>query len=259
MNNEPCLLVGETGTGKTTAVQIVSYCMKIEKILECTEKNEQENVHSSPAHHHCYELAIVNCHQQTESSDFLGSQRPIRNKGDLEIRLNQVRSELGALVLSDQHSVTCSDQELVRKAKKMLKQKTSQNVEEDQKLKKQKLEDVSSGEDVTKLQSLLVEMLTLNKRLRAYFEWVDGPLVNGMRQGSWVLFDEISLAEDGVIERLNSVLEDPATSRSILLSEKPSQVVEMVHAAEGFRWALFNAEVLSLYFGSMPFTFYNRN
>ena len=39
------------------------------------------------------------------------------------------------------------------------------------------------------------------------FEWQDGPLVLSMRAGAVLLIDEISLADDSVLERLNSVLE----------------------------------------------------
>ena len=35
------------------------------------------------------------------------------------------------------------------------------------------------------------------------FEWKDGPLVLAMREGSMFLIDEISLADDSVLERLN--------------------------------------------------------
>lgn len=38
------------------------------------------------------------------------------------------------------------------------------------------------------------------------FEWVDGPLINAMRNGNVFLADEISLADDSVLERLNSLL-----------------------------------------------------
>lgn len=44
---EPVLLVGETGGGKTTACQLLSTCLG-------------SNLH------------ILNCHQYTETSDFLG-------------------------------------------------------------------------------------------------------------------------------------------------------------------------------------------
>lgn len=41
---------------------------------------------------------------------------------------------------------------------------------------------------------------------RRLFEWVDGPLINAMRNGDLFLADEISLADDSVLERLNSLL-----------------------------------------------------
>ncbi len=37
----------------------------------------------------------------------------------------------------------------------------------------------------------------------APFEWVDGPLVLAMRRGDILLIDELNLAEDAVLERLN--------------------------------------------------------
>ncbi|XP_014672453.1 PREDICTED: midasin-like [Priapulus caudatus] len=49
------------------------------------------------------------------------------------------------------------------------------------------------------------------------FEWCDGPLVRAMKEGATFLVDEISLADDAVLERLNSVLE---TERALLLTER---------------------------------------
>jgi midasin len=69
------------------------------------------------------------------------------------------------------------------------------------------------------------------------FQWVDGPLVDAMRQGSVFLMDEISLADDSVLERLNSILEP---ERTLMLSEKglddadPESLV--IHAQESFRF-----------------------
>ena len=69
------------------------------------------------------------------------------------------------------------------------------------------------------------------------FEWVDGPLVTAMKQGERFLIDEISLADDSVLERLNSVLEP---ERRLLLAEKGGgdgnqNEVEHVVAHEGFQ------------------------
>src|SRR5207244_3876070 len=60
--DEPVLLVGETGCGKTTICQILA------------------KVYDSQIH-------IVNCHHSTETADLLGSQRPLRNKGILSSEL----------------------------------------------------------------------------------------------------------------------------------------------------------------------------
>ncbi|XP_039481585.1 midasin [Drosophila santomea] len=49
------------------------------------------------------------------------------------------------------------------------------------------------------------------------FEWADGPLIYAMQEGSYFMADEISLAEDSVLERLNCILE---TERTVLLAEK---------------------------------------
>ncbi|XP_071480621.1 midasin-like [Diadema antillarum] len=69
------------------------------------------------------------------------------------------------------------------------------------------------------------------------FEWCDGPLIEAMRAGSVFLIDEISLADDSVLERLNSVLEP---ERTLLLAERGSgeargEEVPLIRAEGGFR------------------------
>ena len=49
------------------------------------------------------------------------------------------------------------------------------------------------------------------------FEWMDGPLVQAVKNGQYMLLDEISLADDAVLERLNSLLEP---ERSLVIAEK---------------------------------------
>ncbi|KAM9704373.1 midasin [Menidia menidia] len=67
------------------------------------------------------------------------------------------------------------------------------------------------------------------------FQWHDGPLVLAMNVGGVFLMDEISLADDSVLERLNSVLE---TEKTLVLAEKGSgddDDVELIKAAPAFR------------------------
>ena len=132
-HQEPVLMVGETGCGKTTVVDIIS------------------SINDIP-------LYSLSCHNNTESGDFLGGLRPDREG-----------------------------------------------------------------------QSSLL------------FQWVDGPLVQAMKTGGVFLADEISLADDSVLERMNSVLEP---EREILLAEKigqemeaePGLTTEVVKARESFRF-----------------------
>lgn len=97
------------------------------------------------------------------------------------------------------------------------------------------------------------------KEIAAYhapFEWVDGPLIHAMRDGDILLIDELNLAEDAVLERLNryafrarlrakiathipsivprtrSVLEQ---SKTVTLAEKSSRSVEVVVGHENFQ------------------------
>ncbi|KAI0199535.1 hypothetical protein F4808DRAFT_461631 [Astrocystis sublimbata] len=165
-HNEPVLLVGETGCGKTTVCQLLA-----------------ESVGK--------ELHIVNAHQNTETGDLIGSQRPIRNRGAIIDTLNKdVIQALQALqqnatgdhdeLLSVYHTL---DSSLSAKLPDDLRQRISEN----------------------------------EVRSKALFEWADGSLVQSMCSGQYFLLDEISLADDSVLERLNSVLEP---KRTILLAEK---------------------------------------
>ncbi len=54
-----------------------------------------------------------------------------------------------------------------------------------------------------RLRQLVGSMVEAAASARAPFEWADGPLVTAMRQGDIILIDELNLAEDAVLERLN--------------------------------------------------------
>ncbi|XP_065904261.1 midasin-like isoform X2 [Dysidea avara] len=66
------------------------------------------------------------------------------------------------------------------------------------------------------------------------FEWTDGILVHAMQDGGCLLIDEISLADDAVLERLNSVLEP---ERTLLVAEKGCSITNQpyeITAQQGF-------------------------
>lgn len=183
-HNEPVLLVGETGCGKTTICQMLA--------LSLHQK-----------------LHTVNAHQNTETGDLIGSQRPIRNRAAIELELHQ-DLQLWHRSLSAPKVTAQSDIDQLLDAY-----------------------DSQTQNQLSKVPSEMASRIVVNRtRRRALFEWVDGSLVQAMRSGQFYLLDEISLADDSVLERMNSVL-DP--DRSLLLAEKGSDD-SLVLAADGFQF-----------------------
>lgn len=62
-------------------------------------------------------------------------------------------------------------------------------------------------EEMTELDSNVSKMLAAGTAARMPFSWVDGPLVEAMKQGDIILVDELNLAEDAVLERMNRWVE----------------------------------------------------
>jgi midasin len=163
--NEPILLVGETGSGKTSVCQSLALALGLQ-------------------------LHVVGCHQNTETADLLGGQRPLRNRAALQSTL---RTEALTHLAPDATSPS-DDFDDVMVLIEALEKAT---------------EDGS--------QAALRDLAQRMRRTTALFEWHDGPLVQAMHAGDLILLDEISLADDSVLERLNSVLEP---SRTLVLAEK---------------------------------------
>ncbi|CAG8594552.1 11651_t:CDS:2, partial [Racocetra fulgida] len=185
--NEPVLLIGETGCGKTSVCQVL-------------------------AEARCTDLYILNCHHSTETADLLGGQRPLRNRDVLNSELKQDISEY--LKNHEQHDIDLEKLDLCDLVRHLdLVSKDEQNLQID----KNKAKHLSSR----------------YKQSCTLFEWIDGPLVKAMKGGSFFLLDEISLADDSVIERLNSVLEP---HRSLTLPEKGGKCIEEFVAESGFQF-----------------------
>ena len=182
--NEPVLLVGETGSGKTTICQVISAMMNTR-------------------------LYTVNAQQNMETSDIIGAQRPVRNQA---LREAQLKEDV-ITVLKDRGLYK---EEYVADYPGLLE-----------------VYDALLQEETTLLPSEILTRIEQNRaKLQSLFEWSDGSLVQAMRNGQHFMLDEISLADDSVLERLNSVLEP---ERTLLLAEKgPSD--NLVTASQGFQF-----------------------
>ncbi|KAL8829768.1 MAG: hypothetical protein Q9170_006033, partial [Blastenia crenularia] len=168
-NHEPVLLVGDTGSGKTSICQVIAAVM-------------QTNLH------------VVNAHQSMETGDLIGSQRPVRSRHTSEARLHsQLHTFLVELLVME----------------KLHNSSLRQLIQAYQDLPRSSFETVPS--------STARDLYECFSQYNALFEWVDGSLVHAMKGGQHFLLDEISLADDSVLERLNSVLEP---GRSLFLAEK---------------------------------------
>ncbi|KAG7670517.1 hypothetical protein KSW81_003079 [Nannochloris sp. 'desiccata'] len=192
---EPALLVGETGLGKTSVCQLAAFA------------RDQT-------------LRIINCNQHTETSDFLGGYRPNRSR---ESALSMLRESIEAF------------NGVAKKAKaKLVEKPSAQSITELQSTIVEAVVIANAARGRHK-QQLLEHAQAMEQHLATYrapFEWVDGPLIVAMKRGDIILIDELNLAEDSVLERLNSVLEP---SRSVTLAEKGGNSTEVVVAHPDFR------------------------
>jgi midasin len=182
-NNEPVLLIGETGCGKTQLCQALS---------------------ASLGKH----LEILNAHMNTEAGDLIGAQRPVRNRAQIEQQL-----ALDFQALFQGLGISFSGGQTLETLKGMFSALEDSQINQ------------CPGD-------LLQRIRRNNLKARSLFEWADGSLVNAMKAGHHFLLDEISLADDSVLERLNSVLEP---HRTLLLAEK-GPTDSLVVAADGFQF-----------------------
>ncbi|KAL3824480.1 hypothetical protein ACJIZ3_020509 [Penstemon smallii] len=200
---EPVLLVGETGGGKTTICQLLS------------------SILGSKLH-------ILNCHQYTETSDFIGGFYPIRERlkisKDFQNLCDKViGSKAFTHFTGDKNVPTDINQasQSLHMLSVIIKSYREHSVNHPE----------VTVNEVDFIKQLYLDLCQLQQKWRTIFTWQDGPLVEAMKQGDLFLVDEISLADDSVLERLNSVLEP---EKKLSLAEKGGPELENVNAHPGF-------------------------
>ncbi|RAH79405.1 P-loop containing nucleoside triphosphate hydrolase protein [Aspergillus japonicus CBS 114.51] len=228
---EPVLLVGETGIGKTTVIQQLATLMR-------------------------QKLTVVNLSQQSESTDLLGGFKPV-NIRTMAVPMHDEFVSLFELTFSAKknqkflHSVAKSVtagnwarlvhlwHEAVRLADGVFKSDQGSQGAEEQPAKKRKL-------DSPKYQLLRQRWDRFAAQLNDFesqvsqgdakfaFAFVQGKIVRALRNGEWVLLDEVNLASPDTLENIASLLHHGSEgSPSVLLSEAGD--VERVFGHPDFR------------------------
>ncbi|RYC95917.1 Midasin [Fusarium oxysporum f. sp. narcissi] len=238
--NEPVLLVGETGIGKTTVVQQLAESLG-------------------------HKLIAVNLSQQSEVGDLLGGFKPV-NTRTLAMPLKEEFEDLfSATGISASKNQKYLEQvgkcfakgqwsrvsKLWKEAPKMF----NKIVKELERVQTEQAETRNDGEQPTKrrkTQSKLQTLLDLRPRWDMFarnleqfdvqisggsgsfaFSFMEGNLVKAVRNGDWVLLDEINLASPDTLESIADLLTGPDERPSILLSETGE--IEKIEAHPNFR------------------------
>ncbi|GFE52883.1 ATPase associated with various cellular activities AAA family protein [Babesia ovis] len=217
-NHEPVLLVGDTGIGKTTICQLLA------KLYN-------------------RRLNILNLSKNSEASDFIGSFRPVRGLKSFHANMSTLveyfEHDSGYTELVDylRNAMTLPLSQINREHMVDMLNLVSTALEAemdaepehviDRDAKRQKMKPVSLDQIRTIVHNLTKSFSNV------LFEWVDGPLTSSMEHGDWFLADEISLAEDAVLEKMNSVLELNST---LTIPEAGGSTLRVLHAHPNFRF-----------------------
>ena len=220
---EPLLLVGETGTGKTTVVQHLA-----------------DLIHQR--------LVVVNVSQQTESGDLLGGIKPVEPR-TLGWTLKETFEGLFARTFSVKRNEvfltrvgkSFSSQkwtefvkllkEAIGKAQIRFENPTAPAASDDGSAKKKRRIDTDLQSRwstfSTSVQSFELQLSSGKGKSHA-FSFVEGSLVKALRRGDWLLLDEINLAASETLESISSLLREnpsitlPETGDLVPLTPHPN-------------------------------------
>ncbi|KAG8225222.1 hypothetical protein J437_LFUL012697, partial [Ladona fulva] len=185
--SESVLLVGETGTGKTSVVQFLA-----------NELNTR--------------LIVLNMNQQSDTADLLGGYKPV----DLKCIVTPVKENFECLFVKTfsrkqnvkflEHISTSYHNKNWKTLLKLMKHSTSSGIKRVTSGSSGKKDSVSKNEWMELWKQLeRLEIQLKNSTLA--FSFIEGSLVKALRAGLWVLLDEINLATGETLECLSGLLE----------------------------------------------------
>jgi midasin (ATPase involved in ribosome maturation) len=199
---EPVLLVGETGTGKTTVLQYLAHC--------CGRA-----------------LMVQNLSLQTDATDLLGGYRPLRIQ-QVAQNVYQTFVDLFTGTFSRKQNLeflnfaaTALQKEQWMKLSQCFRRAAQLG------LSKLQQQEAPSATAVETWEQFHATAERFEKQRVACasglaFVFTEGALVDAIRQGTWVLLDEINLASSETLQRLCGLLDD--SSSSLTLTERGDAV-----------------------------------
>ena len=181
---EPVLLVGETGVGKTTSVQFLA------------EKTGRR-------------LRVVNMNQQSDSADLLGGFKPVSLQRSLH-KLREMFTSLFCETFSTSnnakflgHLDTCFNDRRWSDALQLMSHtlKAAMNkVRTDKAL-------LARWREVKGKIKVSVELIKRTD-LATVFAFIEGILTEAIKEGDWILLDEVNMAPSSVLECLSQLLDE---------------------------------------------------
>ncbi|ETB59795.1 hypothetical protein YYC_03183 [Plasmodium yoelii 17X] len=196
---ESALLIGETGCGKTTSCELLSFVDRLK-------------------------LNILNCNESTDVYDIIGSLKLVENKKEDFEKLKKICIELYNEIYTNYKDSFASNY-----LSGIIHEQITDIKKEDFLIfnlylhKKYNLNE--------QIKNKLNKMEKFINNFKSVFTWHDGILVSSLKKGDIFLMDEISLIESSVIERLNSVFE---YERTLILTEKGGSNVKTLKAHDTF-------------------------
>uniref|UniRef100_A0A8B9G947 Midasin n=1 Tax=Amazona collaria TaxID=241587 RepID=A0A8B9G947_9PSIT len=196
VKGEPVLLVGETGTGKTSTVQYL-------------------------AHITGHRLRVVNMNQQSDTADLLGGYKPVDNKL-IWLPLRESFEELFSQTFSRKknqtflgHIQTCYRQKRWHDLLKLM-----QHIHKSA-INKEAKENASGSLLKEKWEAFGLKLNHAHQQMKMtenalLFAFVEGTLAQAVKKGEWILLDEINLAAAETLECLSGLLEGSSGSLVLL-------------------------------------------
>ncbi|XP_067386141.1 midasin isoform X2 [Emydura macquarii macquarii] len=193
---EPVLLVGETGTGKTSTVQYLAHIT---------------------GHH----LRVINMNQQSDTADLLGGYKPVDNKL-IWLPLRESFEELFSQTFSRKqnqtflgHIQTCYRQKRWHDLLKLMQHVLKSAINKEAK------ENTSGSPLKEKWEAFGLSLNHAHQQMKMtenslVFAFVEGALAQAVKKGEWILLDEINLAAAETLECLSGLLEGSSGSLVLL-------------------------------------------